>query len=77
MKTIKLSYSKPITETFKVPQSGKWYKFFKAWEKNEYELTDSDWNILEELSLAKFIELNTGIPACQVELSEISVENYT
>jgi len=77
MKTITLSYTIPVTKTFNIPQSGKWYKFFKALEKDECARSEADWEILESASIAKFIALNTGISENDLEVYDIEVENYT
>lgn len=55
MKKITLSYCVYEERTFEVPTSGKWHKFFTAWEKDEDELTDSEWKILNRYSLKDFI----------------------
>lgn len=61
MKTITLSYTIQEIKTFNVPQNGKWAKWFKAWEKDEDDRTDADWNLLDKYYMEDFLA-SQGIP---------------
>lgn len=60
MKHITISYCVCEERTFEIPTSGKWHKFFTAWEKDEDKRTNKDWDILDECSFRDFIRSQTG-----------------
>lgn len=58
MKKIKLCYTVTQTKTFDIPKS--WKSYFNAFEKEEDELTDSEYDLLNSKSLEDFIKEVTG-----------------
>lgn len=58
MKNIKLCYTVTQTKTFDIPKS--WESYFNAFEKEEDELTDSEYDLLSSKSLEDFIKEVTG-----------------
>ena len=75
MKTITLDYCVYTRKTFKIPESGKFQKYFSALAKSDSEKTDDDWNTLYEYEmqndyniLEDFIKSQTGETAENVEI---------
>ena len=61
MKTITLDYCIWKRETFNIPTTGKWKKYFNAYFKEEDCRTSKDYEILDEYDLEDFIASNAHV----------------
>lgn len=72
MKTITLDYTVYKRKTFKVPESGKFQKYFSLVFKDDDEKTDEDWELLKKYDerniFEDFIKSQTGEDAENIEV---------
>lgn len=68
MRTITVDYLISKRSTFDIPKVGFWADWFKAWDKDEDDRTEEDYEILDKAELEDFIRLKTGFRAYDIEL---------